>query len=502
LGDRNNQFFRSCCVVFGLVKAGIGTKAAAENLLIKAATESGYAEDEPGQMVATLASAWNKATPREMRQHSAVPAKATESCALTVEQPPGPLLAITLVQGAAPVAQLAAEVLEALARQNIDNPRLFKANTLITRLRHDESGTRLEPLDKDALRHEIDCVAHFVTKQGGHTGVPAPIVSHIAGAPDYDLPIIRGVRYAPYFAADGRLVDQPGYDPGTGYYLELPRGLIIPGVPKHPRSCDILWALRRLVDAFFDFPFRDRASKRAYLSLLLLPFCRDLINGPTAIHIIGKPAPGTGAGLAVDVFSLISTGRTAAAQAEAESKAEFRKNLTAFLLSGAPYYFLDNLHQTLNDPAFAAALTTGIWRSELVDIPIRNAWIVAGNNPELSVELARRSVLIWLDAKMEDPGSRTKFRRPALKDYVRANRGGLISACLTLIQAWAAEQHIVSLGPGAYGVGDPDRLEQFLARAKEQNWRVTVERMVPGSARLASFENWARTMSGNHPMKF
>jgi hypothetical protein len=273
-------------------------------------------------------------------------------------------------------------------------------------------------------------------------------------------------------------------------------------VPKHPTFGDISRALRQLVEVFLDFPFRDRASKRAYLALLLLPFCRDLIEGPTPIHVIGKPAPGTGAGLAVDVFAMISTGRTAVAQAEAESTAEFRKNLTAFLMGGEPYYFLDNLHQSLNDPAFAAALTTGFWRdrvlgkSELVNMPIRNTWIVAGNNPELSEELARRSVLIWLDAQMEDPCSRTKFRHPALIDYVRTERGWLIWACLTLVQAWVAERHIVIYGPKSWGVGDPDHIGEFLAKAKRRNLHVTVRRKVPGTARLASFDSWARTMSG------
>ena len=249
--------------------------------------------------------------------------------------------------------------------------------------------------------------------------MPASIVANIAGAPDY-LPTIRGLRYAPYFDKDGRLVDQPGYDAVTGYLLVLPPGLVIPSVAKHPTLHDLRHALHELVEVLFDFPFKDRGSKRTYLAMLLLPFCRDLIEGPTPIKLIMKSTPGTGAGLATDVFAMISTGGTAIIQSQVGSGEEFRKNLTAFFMTGAPYYFLDNLHQSLDDPAFAACFTGGFWRdrvlgkSELVNMPILNMWIVAGNNPVLSEELARRTVLIWLDAQMEDPGARAGFRHPYL----------------------------------------------------------------------------------------
>lgn len=501
-GDRNFQFFRSACAIFAIVKGGLGSKAAAEELLIEAATESGYADDEPEQMMATLASAWKTASPRDIVKSP--PNQAGAAPKETEPSPPrGGVRAITLVPGADPVSHQAEEVMKAFALRNEADPVLFSMSNVITRLRHDEiTGTRLEPLDKDALRHEIDRVVHFRTKQGIYTAVPASVVSNIAGAPAYELPIIRGLRHAPYFAADGRLVDRAGFDSGTGYFLDMPRGLQIPRVSEFPSICEIRRALRELQDVIMDFPFRDPASKRTYLGLLLLPFCRDLIEGPTPIYIFAKPAPGTGGSLAVDLFSILSTGRAAAAQAEAENSAEFRKNITAFLMSGASYYYLDNLHQSLDDPAFAAALTAGVWRdrvlgkSEMVDIPIRNTWIVTGNNPKLSEETARRSALIELDAQVADPSSRTKFRHPELRDYVRDRRGVLIHACLTLIQSWVVERRHFVTAAGVIVRCDPTRTEEFLARAEFYNAQVIVRKRAPGGARLASFDGWARTISG------
>ena len=65
-GCRNDQLFRSACRIFSIVKSGIGSYEKAEDLLIEAATDSGYAADEPQQMMATLASAWKKVEPRDL----------------------------------------------------------------------------------------------------------------------------------------------------------------------------------------------------------------------------------------------------------------------------------------------------------------------------------------------------------------------------------------------------------------------------------------------------
>ena len=77
-------------------------------------------------------------------------------------------------------------------------------------------------------------------------------------------------------------------------------------------------------------------------------------------------------------------------------------------------------------------------RSEMARLPIRCAWIATGNNPAFSNEMARRIVRIRLDARTDQPWRREGFRHPDLMGWVRANRGRLVAACLTLGQAWIA----------------------------------------------------------------
>ena len=74
--------------------------------------------------------------------------------------------------------------------------------------------------------------------------------------------------------------------------------------------------------------------------------------------------------------------------------------------------------------------------------------------------MARRLVRIRLDAHVERPWQRGSFRHPDLMTWVRANRARLVSACLTLCQAWIA-------------AGRPR-----------------------GSKAIGSYENWAGTIGG------
>ena len=71
-------------------------------------------------------------------------------------------------------------------------------------------------------------------------------------------------------------------------------------------------------------------------------------------------------------------------------------------------------------------------------MPVRTTFVATGNNPAMSGEIVGRSVLIRLDAKVEDPSLRSGFRHPQLDAWARADRGRLLAAVLTLGQAWIA----------------------------------------------------------------
>ena len=180
------------------------------------------------------------------------------------------------------------------------------------------------------------------------------------------------------------------------------------------------------------------------MALLLLGFLRAMVDGPTPLHLIEKPTPGTGATLMVDAIATILTGAGASVMTEGRDDEEWRKRVTAKLRQIPSIVLIDNLRHKLDSSAVAAALTAPFWEdrilgvSEMARLPIRCLWIATGNNPEFSNEMARRLVRIRLDAHVERPWQRAGFRHPDLMTWVRANRARLVAACLTLCQAWIA----------------------------------------------------------------
>jgi hypothetical protein len=66
--------------------------------------------------------------------------------------------------------------------------------------------------------------------------------------------------------------------------------------------------------------------------------------------------------------------------------------------------------------------------------------MATGNNVSVDTDLARRTVVVGLDAEMEHPASRdtSKMRHPRLIDWAEHHRGALVEAALVLVMAWIA----------------------------------------------------------------
>lgn len=219
-------------------------------------------------------------------------------------------------------------------------------------------------------------------------------------------------------------------------------------------------------NVFVDFPFASEADKANAWALLLLGFMRNMVNGPTPIHWLDKSTPGTGASLLADVVSLIQTGADMPKETAPTTEDEWRKKITAALLSGSPYVCFDNVSKGLDSQAIASVVTLKFWSdrilgsSETVRVPVTQIFVVTANNLKASNEMFRRLVRIRLDAKVERPEDRASFKHARLKEWVEENRPELVRACLTVIQSWVANG------------------------------------MVKGSKRKGSYEAWVDAMGG------
>lgn len=274
---------------------------------------------------------------------------------------------------------------------------------------------------------------------------PVHVVRDALSGPSIPLPLLTRIVGAPVFDIAGGLCETPGYAPATTTYFIPADGLVIPRVSRTPSQADVEGARALLVeDLLGDFPFTSDAERAHAVALLLLPFVRDMIVGPTPLHLIEKPTPGTGASLLAEMLTYPALGHAPAIMTEGRDEDEWRKRITARLFDGSAVVLIDNLRSRLDSAAVSAVLTTSSWsdrilgQSRNVVIPIRSAWIATGNNPMLSNEITRRTVRIRLNAQTDQPWLRTTFRHPDLRDWAAEHRGELVWAALTLVSHWVA----------------------------------------------------------------
>lgn len=332
---------------------------------------------------------------------------------------------------------------EAIIRAN-ENPRFFRYTGIPSRLEMDDDGMLVpRELTTDRLRHELARVANWVQgKDAEPAKPPLDVVRDLLATPDPPLPILNRITDVPVYAPDGSLSTSEGYHAAGHTYLMPRKGLVIPDVPESPTPEDVQAAKNLILEMICQFPFVEEADRSHAVGLLILPFVRDLIDGPTPNHLVEAPLPGSGKGLLADVLLIPACGSHIPSISEARDDDEWRKRITAQLRSARTAVLLDNVTRPLNSGSLASALTATLWedrilgKSENLYFPVRCVWVTTANNPTMTTEIARRSIRIRLDAKVDRPWFRTGFNEKDLRTWALTRRGELVAAALTLAQSW------------------------------------------------------------------
>ena len=327
-------------------------------------------------------------------------------------------------------------------------PQLFLYGSVASRIELDEDGRslRIVELTPDRLRHHAAQLARWTrTKklQRVECRPPMDVIKNMLAAQQIPLPILSRIVEVPVFSDRGNLVQRPGYDVEARLYYQ-PYSLSITPVtiPTEPTADEVATAKARLDDLIRDFPLVSAADCTHTIALAIVPFVRDLIDGPVPLHVTEAPCPGSGKNLLVEVALHPSVGTRIGAIAEARDDDEWRKRLTARLRESCPITLIDNLSRPLDSGTVSAVLTARRWedrllgKNETIAVPVRTIFVCTANNPMLSMEIARRSIRIRLDPKMDRPWLRNGFRHPDLRTFVEHERPALIVALLTLVQAW------------------------------------------------------------------
>jgi ribosomal protein L18E len=363
-----------------------------------------------------------------------------------------------------------------LARSNEKKPLLFtRPEGGVVRIERKSDG-RMRAAEVGPTQWQFELTTRIRFKETDPLGMdrsvspPKHLVMAVQGANNLDLPEFRQITRVAIFDREGGLRGDRGYDAGNKVYID-PNYEPLP-VPTNPTEDEVIAARELLFEAIRDFPFSDswdierqsiksdakdadgflipnwkrgRSSRANAVAMILQPFARNLIDGPTPAYHFDKPAPGTGAGFLADVAHIIAEGTPPAIQTMSLNNEEFRKAITAILREGASVIFVDNINRKVDSGDLAGALTSGVWRDRIlgqtqtVTIPVQAMWILAGNNLSFSNELMRRNVPIRLDAATPRPAhdrGRGAFKHFPLQPWLHENRPRFIQAAQTLIANW------------------------------------------------------------------
>ncbi len=332
-----------------------------------------------------------------------------------------------------------------------------------------EGGT-LRPVDLGLMAALLNRIASWVMLRRGKlvdTRLPMEVPRDMITLPDRRLPVLKGMIQTPVIHRDGTLHAKDGYDPESQLFVTMQDGLAVrlALVPRHPSARQRQDALAWLrYELLVDFPFAGPTDLAHALAMLLLPLVRHLIDGPTPLHLIEAPSPGTGKTLLASVVALLATGAELSPTAMPQSENEVRKKLTALLMTSPAMVLLDNLTTALDSESLAALLTGTSWsdrllgQTRMVELPNLTLWIATANNPILSREMSRRAIRIRLNADEERPWLREGFRHNNLLAWLGTRRPEGLIALLTLVQVWIAE----GCPAGTVGLGSFDAWAQTI----------------------------------------
>ncbi|MEV4317109.1 hypothetical protein [Actinocrispum sp. NPDC049592] len=264
------------------------------------------------------------------------------------------------------------------------------------------------------------------------------------------LPRLRRIISTPMLRPDGTLLQQPGYDPATGYFLTVSQPL--DPIPDTPTPAQVDEACAFLLDQFLaDFPWRTDADRANYLALLVTPIIRPYTRALSPFGVIDATMPGSGKTILTSCVGLMIGQRVLT---WTDSEDELRKAITTVMPDQVGAVVFDNLEEgtVVNSANLARLMTEQTWTdrrlgtNSAATYPNDKLWLATGNNLRVGGDMASRTVWVQLDPDCPRPEARTGFTIPNLDSWILdpANRAVVLRHVLILILDWTAHGAPVS----------------------------------------------------------
>jgi putative DNA primase/helicase len=262
---------------------------------------------------------------------------------------------------------------------------------------------------------------------------------------------LDAIARAPFLRADGSVCTVPGYDPSSRT-LYVP-SIEFPAIPEQPTRAEASAALERLRAPFNEFPWKEPASEAAFVSHILAEAAR-LAMERCPMYFYDAPMAGTGKSTLQEMAARIVHGTEPALRPWVADEDELRKSIYACLMAGDRSIWFDNVPDghKVRSSVLEAFLTSAVWKDRKLGesvtsaIPNKTVLVASGNNLTPVSALARRSIVVRLDANTEHLRERVfKIQNP--RRYVMEHRARYLVDALTIIRAYLLHSF---LSPGAF----------------------------------------------------
>lgn len=253
------------------------------------------------------------------------------------------------------------------------------------------------------------------------------------------LPLDAIVR-APFVREDGSVCSTPGYDAASRTFADFSEDEFYE-LPSEISQDDAADALAELLAPFDQFPFDTPAAQSAFAAHLLTEVARIACPKVPCFWYVA-PEAGSGKGLLSSAPTIIVHGTVASQRPWPGDETELRKGLFSSLLAGDRSILFDNVPSGIKvrSSALCAFVTSEMWNDRKLgspdsyNLPNQLTVTCTGNNISPAGDLARRSLVIRLNANMDEASLRQRtFKIMPLEPYLYEHRARLLRAALTVI---------------------------------------------------------------------
>jgi hypothetical protein len=389
-----------------------------------------------------------------------------------VDVPPGEAPSLLPDELAKPILRLSSGALDhyALQAESILSPEVYVQSGRLIRigagtevfdatLNRDPEQRSVIGVTGEYIRRQLTKLADiqkYDKREKEWKPIDCPIALAINILDQKDWPHLRqleAISRAPFLRNNGSVCQTDGYDPSSGV-LYIPNATF-PVLPTPGRD-EALRALDRLLEPFAEFPYATDAARSAFLAHVLTEVARVALES-APMFWYSAPDAGTGKTLLSKMPAIITHGTDASLRPWVDNTEEIRKVIFASLLAGDRSIGFDNVPNgaKVRSPMLCAMLTAGVTykdrklgASEVIAVKNKATCFASGNNITPVSDMARRSLIIRLDADVQSKSLRSRsFSIPNLETYVKLNRPSLLVDALTIVRSYLAEPNRVGITP-------------------------------------------------------